>query len=127
VIAYHPHGGGHVKFEYVGFLENSPDCITLRARTATTPAQDIVVKFVDRYGQRAHNEGLAPKLLYCGSPRFDDDEPSYQSISMVVMEYVDGDTFAVAKQKMSEESVKKSTIGCSACPRPVAQSWFGVW
>jgi len=116
ITAYRPHGGGHVKFEYVGFLENTPDCITLRARTRTIPAQDIVVKFVDRYGQRPHqilaDEGLAPKLLYCGSPHFDDNEPSYQSISMVVMEYVDGDTFAVAKQKMSEESVKtvRSTI-----------------
>jgi len=97
-------------------LENTPDCITLHARTRTIPAQDIVVKFVNRYGQRAHqilaSEGLALKLLYCGSPRFDDDELSYQSISMVVMEYVDGDMFAVVKQKMSEELVKtvRSTI-----------------
>ena len=110
ITAYRLHGGGYVKFEYVGFLENSPDCITLHARTETMAPQDIVVKFVDRYGQRAHqilaDEGLAPKLLYCGSPRLDDDEPSYQSISMVVMEYVDGDTLAVAKQKMSEVSVE---------------------
>ena len=74
------------------------------------PAQDIVVKFVDRYGQKAHqilaDEGLAPKLFYCRSPRLNDDEPSYQSISMVVMEYVDGETFAVAKQRMSEESIQ---------------------
>ena len=110
ITAYRPRGGGYVKFEYIGFLENCLDCITLHARTKPMPAQDIVVKFVDRYGQRAHqilaDQGLAPKLLYCGSPRLDDDEPSYQSISMVVMEYVDGDTFAVAKQKMSEESVE---------------------
>jgi serine/threonine protein kinase len=110
ITAYRPHGGGHVKFKYVGFLENSPDCITLHARTETMPVQDIVVKFVDRYGQRAHqilaDQGLAPKLLYCGSPRLDDKDPSYQSISMVVMEYVDGDTLAVAKQKMSEASVE---------------------
>ena len=110
ITAYRPHGGGHVKFKYVGFLENCPDCITLRARTETIPAQDIVVKFVDRYGQRAHeilaDKGFAPKLLYCGSPRLDDKEPSYESISMVVMEYVDGDTLAVAKKKMSEESVR---------------------
>ena len=111
ITAYRPHGGELVQFNYVGFLENCPDCITLRARVRTMPAQDIVVKFVDRYGQKAHqilaDEGLAPKLLYCGSPRLNDDEPSYQSISMVVMEYVDGDTFAVAKQRMSEESIKK--------------------
>ena len=95
----------NVNFQYVGFLENSPDCITLHARTCMNPAQDIVVKFVDRYGERAHqilaDEGLAPKLLYCGSPQLDDsdDAPSYQSISMVVMEYVDGDMFAVVKKK----------------------------
>ena len=111
ITAYHSDVDGHVKFKYVGFLENTPDCITLRARTGAIPAQDIVVKFVDRYGQRAHqilaDEGLAPKLLYCGSPRLDDDEPSYGSISMVVMEYVDGDTFVVAKQKMTKESVER--------------------
>jgi serine/threonine protein kinase len=33
-------------------------------------------------------------------------EPSYQSIFMVVMEYVDGNMFAVAKQNMSEGLVK---------------------
>jgi serine/threonine protein kinase len=99
-----------INFKYVGFLENCPDCITLRARTNTDPAQDIVVKFVDRYGERAHrllaNEGLAPKLLFCGSPRLDDEQPSYQPISMVVMEYVDGDTLAVGSKSMSEESVE---------------------
>ena len=53
------------------------------------------------------DKGLAPKLLYCGSPRLVDYEPSYRSISMVVMEYVDGDTFVVAKQKMTKESVER--------------------
>ena len=28
ITAYRPHGGGHVKFKYVGFLENGLDCIT---------------------------------------------------------------------------------------------------
>ena len=111
ITAYRSDVDGHVKFKYVGFLENTPDCITFRARTEAIPAQDIVVKFVDRYGQRAHqilaDKCLAPKLLYCGSPCLGDDEPSYRSIYMVVMEYVDGDTFVVAKQKMSEESVER--------------------
>ena len=103
-------GGGNIKFEYIGFLENCPDSITLRARTETM--EDIVVKFVDRYGVRTHkilaDEGLAPKLLYYGSPRLDDDDdgPSYESISMVVMEYIDGNTFAVAKPKMSQERIE---------------------
>ena len=110
ITAYCPEGGGHVKFKYFGFLENCPECITLRAQTETLPIQDIVVKFVDRYGQRAHeilaDQDFAPKLLYCGSPHLDDEDPSYESISMVVMEYVDGNTFAVAKKKMSEESIR---------------------
>ena len=116
-ITAYRHATGRVEFKYVGFLENCPDCITLRARTMMEPIQDIVVKFVDRYGQRAHqilaDEDLAPKLLYCGSPHFDEDEPSYQSISMVVMEYIDGDTLSVAKKnKMSEESAEtvRSTV-----------------
>ena len=104
--------------------------ITLRAQTGATPAQDIVVKFVDRYGQRAHqilaDKGLAPKLLYCGSPRLVDYEPSYRSISMVVMEYVDGDTFVVAKQKMTKESVERVRSAVRSALE-LLQSWIGVW
>ena len=114
ITAYRPHGSGHVKFKYVGFLENGLDCITFRA--CTEMAQDIVVKFVDRYGKRAHqilaDHSLAPKLLCYGSPRFDDDEPSYQSISMVVMDFVDGDTFGEVKTKVSKNLVEtvRSTV-----------------
>ena len=94
--------GKAVQFEYVGFLEDGLDCITLRARTCTHPAQDIVVKFVDHYGERAHRLlaeiGLAPTLFYYGSP-CPDKEPSYHSLSMVVMDYIDGDTLASAKKK----------------------------
>jgi serine/threonine protein kinase len=109
-ITAYPVGNGRANFKYVGFLENSPDCITLRARTEAMPPQDVVVKFADRYGERAHrilaDHGYAPKLLYCGSPQLHKDEPSYQSIFMVVMEYADGNTFAVAKQNMSQGSVE---------------------
>lgn len=100
-----------VQFKYVGYLENGPDCVTLRARTLPEPAQDIVVKFVDRYGEKAHRtlaeKRLAPELLYCGSPRLGDHQQSYQSISMVVMEYIDGNTLAVAKHEMNEETMKR--------------------
>jgi len=109
-ITAYPHSDGPIEFQYLGFLENSPDCITLRAQTRTMPAQDIVVKFVDRYGERAHrllaNKDLAPKLLYCGSPQLNDDQPTYRSISMVVMDYVDGDTLIVPKRKMNEETIE---------------------
>jgi len=50
-ITAYPHGDGFIDFKYVAFLENCPDCTSLRARTTTEPAQDIVVKFVDRYGE----------------------------------------------------------------------------
>ena len=100
-----------VNFKYVGYLENGPDCVTLRAETLTEPAQDIVVKFVERYGGKAHrilaDAGLAPKLLYYGSPHHDDDQPSYRSIEMVVMEYIDGDTLVKARPKMNEVTMKK--------------------
>ena len=109
-ITAYRQGNVLVEFEYVGYLENGPDCVTLRARTIAEPCQDIV-KFVDCYGEKAHrilaDDGLAPKLLYCGSPRLDGDQPSYQSISLVVMEYIDGDTLAVAKQGMNEETMER--------------------
>jgi len=47
---------------------------------------DIVVKFVDWYGAKAHNllagAGLAPKLFFYGSPRFNNTQLSYESLSM---------------------------------------------
>jgi serine/threonine protein kinase len=98
-----------VDFEYVGYLENGPDCVTLRARTLS--GRDIVVKFVERYGRDAHEilagEGLAPGLLYCGPLHLRDGEPSYRSISMVVMEYIDGFTLSVAKKELDEETMKR--------------------
>ena len=98
--------GKVVQFEYVGFLEDGLDCTTLRARTCGHPARDIVVKFVDQYGERAHRilaeYDLAPTLFYYGSPCLD-KEPSYQYLSMVVMDYIDGDTLASAKVKKLDE------------------------
>ena len=86
----------------LGFLEDGLDCTTLRARTCEHPAQDIVVKFVDQYGERAHRIlaecDLAPTLFYYGSPCLD-KEPSYHHLSMVVMDYIDGDTLASAKKE----------------------------
>jgi serine/threonine protein kinase len=113
-ITAYPHSGGFIDFKYVGFLENCPDCITLRARTTTEPAQDIVVKFVERYGERAHrilaDEGLAPKLFFYGSPRLSEDQPSYRSLSMVVMEYIDGETLAQVKEEMDAQTTEDVRI-----------------
>jgi hypothetical protein len=83
---------GMINFKYIGYLENGFDCVTLRAQTCAEPTRDIVVKFVDRYGERAHrllaNMGLVPELLYYGSPCLGEGQPSYRSLSMVVMEYI---------------------------------------
>jgi serine/threonine protein kinase len=111
-ITSYPSDNGLVEFSYLGYLENGADCTALHART-TLGGKDIVVKFVDRYGEGAHRllaaAGLAPKLLYYGPLKFggDDDAPSYQSISMVVMEYVEGETLAVAKGSMDEGMIEK--------------------
>lgn len=98
-------------FKYVGYLENGLDCVTLRARTCEEPARDIVVKFVDRYGVRAHrllaDAGLAPALLYFGPPRLSEEEPSYRSLFMVVMEYIEGQTLATAKAKMDHKVTER--------------------
>jgi serine/threonine protein kinase len=101
----YPDNDKRVEFGYIGYLENGSDCTTLRARTLTNPARDIVVKFVDRYGQGAHEllaeSDLAPKLLYHGPC------PADQRIFMVIMEYVDGPTIAVAKRDLDEETMEK--------------------
>jgi serine/threonine protein kinase len=106
---------GPVEFEYLGYLENVPDCVTLRARTKS--GQNIVVKFVDRYGERAHrllaHEGLAPKLFHHGSLDVEQDgsskqQPSGRSLSMVVMEHIEGRTLAAVKQ--DKEEMKKMEV-----------------
>ena len=114
-ITTYRHDDKLINFEYVGFLENCPDCTTLHARRTTEPAQDIVVKFVDRYGERAHrllaDVGLAPKLFFCGSPCLRDEDPSYWSLSMVIMEYIDGKTLAQVKEEMNAQMKEKVRLG----------------
>ncbi|KDR79822.1 hypothetical protein GALMADRAFT_91974 [Galerina marginata CBS 339.88] len=104
-----------VHFKYLGFLEDGPDCMVLRAQTLTAPALDIVVKFADRYGERAHrllaDNGLAPELLYCGSPRLNDEDPSYESLFMIVMGFVEGTTLANSKLNKETAETVRRTLG----------------
>jgi hypothetical protein len=83
--------------------KNDFSCNTMRARTCTEPSQDIVVKFADRYGAAAHDAlaavGLAPKVLYCGPVCGKRGGPSYGGLTMVVMEYIEGQTVAALKEK----------------------------
>ncbi len=110
-ITAYPNDDGLINFKYIGYLENGLDCVTLRARTCAEPTRDIVVKFVDRYGERAHrllaSMGLAPELLYYGSPCLGEGQPSYRSLFMVVMEYIDGQTLATAKENMDREVTER--------------------
>ncbi|KAF8636235.1 hypothetical protein AX17_003720 [Amanita inopinata Kibby_2008] len=68
-------------------------------------------KFVERYGEQAHRtlaaEGLAPELLYYGSPSTQGGSPSYRYLSMVVME---GETLQVAKGKVKLEKVETQIV-----------------
>jgi serine/threonine protein kinase len=99
-----------VQFKYLGYLERGFDCVTLHAETCTEPVRHIVVKFVERYSEQAHHmlaeEGCAPQLLYHGSLQFGPEQPSYNSLFMVVMDYVDGDTLALAKSTMSKAMIE---------------------
>jgi hypothetical protein len=101
----------NVNFEYLGFLEDDPSCTAIHAQTCTEPARDIVVKFVDRYGERAHcilaEAGLAPKLWYCGPLQLDKGQPSYGPLRMVVMEYIDGSTLTAEKSELDAEATKR--------------------
>jgi serine/threonine protein kinase len=112
ITTYRGEDGLEVEFEYLGYLEAGSDCVTLRAKTKN-PAREIVVKFVERYSERAHRllaeKGLAPRLLHFGPLEL------YGSLSMVVMEYIRGETFTLAKSKMNNDTVEtvKSEIKCA--------------
>jgi hypothetical protein len=86
----------HVSFRYIKYLENFPTCVTLLARTADQ--KDIVVKFVERYGEDVHmflaGRRCAPALLYYGSIGSGPTSPSYGRLSMVVMEHIVGETLS---------------------------------
>ena len=62
--------GVKVNFQYIIALESDSTCITFVARTTDKKAEDIVIKFVTRYGWKVHEhlarKGKAPKLRYVG-------------------------------------------------------------
>jgi len=88
----------HVEFDYIRPLEADPACITFLARTRSeTDSRSIVVKFVERYGEFVHrllaDHDFAPQLFYFGRVS-KSGTPSYRSLRMVVMEYLQGPTVA---------------------------------
>ena len=85
-----------IDFRFVKPLERESICTTFLAETKGPSPRSIVVKFVHRYNEEAHNllaaSNMAPKLLYCGKVGVRDDDPSYGHLQMVVMDYIDGIT-----------------------------------
>jgi serine/threonine protein kinase len=63
---------------------------------------DVVIKFVEHYGEEAHQllaeEHLAPQLLYCRRVGIHDDNPTFGELCLVVMEYINGETLHEVKQ-----------------------------
>ncbi|KAI9445410.1 hypothetical protein H4582DRAFT_920489 [Lactarius indigo] len=95
--------GEHVvRFSYQAHLmPKTPESSSKAIFLATTETGDrrksrreIVIKFVQRYNNKAHRllatADLAPELLYCSTE--DPNPPDLAGLIMVVMEYVNGTT-----------------------------------
>jgi serine/threonine protein kinase len=87
--------GQTVKFEYIDRLANTANYRAVYKAKTVSDGKFIVVKFVWRYGTKAHqllaSEGLAPQLFH--APRDGDPtSPTAGGRYMVVMEYVEGKT-----------------------------------
>jgi serine/threonine protein kinase len=76
-----------MNLDYVTLLSDESRAVYL----AKVRGKDVVVKFASTYCVNAHNlfgeKGLAPNIIYDGTNR-----PRYGGLSMIVMEYVKGDT-----------------------------------
>ncbi|PCH34830.1 hypothetical protein WOLCODRAFT_139601 [Wolfiporia cocos MD-104 SS10] len=94
------YSGKEVSFKYQKYLKSkSASCLVFSAtldKEVIGDEQQVVVKFVERYGKDAHEllakEGLAPKLYYCGDIWHNDPvaNKGCGSRKMIVMEYVQG-------------------------------------
>lgn len=86
--------GKTVEFTYIRPLEREPSCVIFLARR-NDDEEEIVVKFVERYGAEAHNwmadADYAPKLIYHEKleERFGQ---GYDNLALVVMGHVQGQT-----------------------------------
>ncbi|KAH9941866.1 uncharacterized protein BXZ73DRAFT_88259 [Epithele typhae] len=85
---YRAPSGRPMTFTYSAVLKDPGEGSTVfRARLDGPEPQDVVVKFVERYGAAAHtllaSAGLAPGLLYCGDI-WPEEDPPYDGHQMVV-------------------------------------------
>ena len=96
VNAYRASDGALTRFKFIKPLECESICTTFLAETQGPSPMLIVVKFVHRYDEEAYkllaNSDMAPKLLYFAKVGVCDDDPSYDHLRMVVMDYVEGAT-----------------------------------
>ncbi|KAL0945302.1 hypothetical protein HGRIS_000808 [Hohenbuehelia grisea] len=97
--SYRDHEDRVVEFHYLRPLQKSnPSCAAFLVQRKNS-GQQMVVKFVERYGKDAHSllqtHKFAPPLLYCGSVWMSGhEEMGCSSWKMVVMEYIPGATLA---------------------------------
>jgi len=121
----------YTDFEYLRPLHAAPTNTTFLAKDKSS-GQNLVIKFVDRYGVDAHqllaDAGMAPRLLYCGLMDGRDDVRNAWSRAvgsikggglyigptrMVVMEYIEGNSeverasWPDDAREQVEEAVKK--------------------
>ena len=92
------------EFEYIAPFRDDSTNITFLAKTTSEPSRKLVVKFVDRYGVGPHellaHDGMAPRLLFCGSLDGNTHVGSQNfrsgmylgQVRMVVMDWIDGET-----------------------------------
>jgi serine/threonine protein kinase len=108
INSYPSHNTTTVRFTYVKPLELDNTCMTFLA-TSDSDGEDIVVKFVQSYGDAAHqnlaSSGMAPDLLYYGP--IVQDGHSYGELKMVVMGYVPGETLA---QRFESKPIPRDVI-----------------
>ncbi|GJJ15910.1 hypothetical protein Clacol_010188 [Clathrus columnatus] len=122
-----PNGACHeVKFEYRKALELEVECVTYLARTLEEKPKDIIVKYVGRYGEKAHkflaNLNYAPQFYYhgplpnsaclVGSISAEDQETSKlylqpETMHMVVMEFIKSDDKATPSREQLEKILVK--------------------
>ncbi|EEB89619.1 hypothetical protein MPER_12262 [Moniliophthora perniciosa FA553] len=101
--------GQTIHFSYVTPLEHDPVCATFKAKLLD--GQDagklVVVKFVESYGVDAHRhlakKGFAPQLLHDGT-----SGPHYGDLSLIVMDFVEGQTLHDLYQGAIPKDVRKA-------------------
>ncbi|KAJ8483069.1 hypothetical protein ONZ51_g4948 [Trametes cubensis] len=96
--------GEKVEFKYKAPLKvGDLSCVTYLATDCRDPQRKLIVKFVERYGEKAHKllaeNQLAPELLYYGDVwTILEAARGSRPRQMVVMEYIRGRTAAELKE-----------------------------